>query len=140
MAQKVMKTKGKAGDFEKTLGKILKNLRASMNYNQEDIAKEIGVTFQQIQKYEGGTNRIPLHNFLKICNFLNIKPQAIIGKVQAANQTFSFGFAETEQAEFSADLFAHPETGPLIREYFKIKDPEKRKQALDILKTFQEDK
>lgn len=48
MTQNAMKTKGKAGDFEKVLGKILKNMRASLNYNQEDVAKEVGVTFQKI--------------------------------------------------------------------------------------------
>lgn len=138
MSKTAMKTKGKAGDFEKILGKILKNMRSSLNYNQEDVANEIGVTFQQIQKYEGGTNRIPLYNFLKICSFFNISPEALIAKVEASSKSIAFGFAEDEQEGFSNDLFSRPETGVLLREFYKIHDPEKRKQAIAVIKTFQE--
>ncbi len=134
-----MNTKGKAGVFEKALGKILKNMRVALGYNQEDIAKEIGVTFQQVQKYEGGTNRISLYNFLKICNFFNISFSDIIEKVEQEEETVQLGFAEETQASFKSDYFSRPETGNFLRELYKIHNPEKRKQVLDIIKTFQKD-
>lgn len=137
MAKPAIKTKGKAGDFERILGRLLKNMRASLNYNQEDVAKEIGVTFQQIQKYEGGTNRIPLFNFLKICSFFGVSPEDLINKVEGESKVISFGFAEDGQESLENDLFSRPETGVLLREFYKIHDPEKRKQALAIIKTFQ---
>ena len=47
-----------ATDFDKQLGKIIALTRNRFGMSQKDLAKSLGVTFQQVQKYESGGNRI----------------------------------------------------------------------------------
>ncbi|PZO81735.1 MAG: hypothetical protein DI626_10610 [Micavibrio aeruginosavorus] len=63
------KKKGKASDLDVHIGMQLRQRRALRGYSQERLAGEVGVTFQQIQKYENGGNRISastLYRFSKI--------------------------------------------------------------------------
>lgn len=62
----------KAGEIDIELGKRLRYFREQLNYSQEKLAKEIGVVFQQVQKYEAGINRISCARLLKILSVLHI--------------------------------------------------------------------
>jgi len=53
-----MKTKGKANDFDIKLGELLRSARLEAGLSQEKLADAMSLTFQQIQKYESGVNRI----------------------------------------------------------------------------------
>ena len=53
-------------ETDKSLGKKLRQLREGRGLSQEKLAREIGVVFQQIQKYEAGINRISCSRLLKI--------------------------------------------------------------------------
>lgn len=57
---------------DKLLGKKLRQIREAKGFSQERLAKEIGVVFQQIQKYETGVNRLSCSRLLKILDVLNI--------------------------------------------------------------------
>lgn len=69
---KSMKTKTKATNFDVLLGLRIKELRLSYNMTQQDLADTLGITFQQIQKYENGRNRIPVSSLLKISEKLDV--------------------------------------------------------------------
>lgn len=66
------KKKRKAGVIDEFVGKRLRSVRVSANLSQQQIAEVIGVTFQQIQKYELGKNRISAGNLYILAKFLNI--------------------------------------------------------------------
>ena len=51
-------------NFNKHLGNKLKLRRLALGLTQTKVAKAINVTFQQIQKYENGINRLPFHSIL----------------------------------------------------------------------------
>lgn len=70
----MQKTKGKPTAEDKFAGAILKNLRVSRKVSQEKLAVAIGVTFQQVQKYETGYNRITVSRLHRICKFFNVSP------------------------------------------------------------------
>ena len=57
--------------LKKVFGFQLKKMRLMRGYTQTKLAKAIGVTFQQIQKYEKGKNAVSVHNELKLAEFLN---------------------------------------------------------------------
>ena len=57
---------------DKLLGKKLRQIRELRGFSQEKLAKEIGVVFQQIQKYETGVNRLSCSRLLHILEVLNI--------------------------------------------------------------------
>lgn len=56
------------------VGRRLAALRLSRGYNQSDLARSVGKTFQQIQKYEKGTNRVSASVLLKFARFLGVGP------------------------------------------------------------------
>jgi transcriptional regulator with XRE-family HTH domain len=58
--------------FNRIVGDRLKNIRLSKKSTQTELAEAIGVTFQQIQKYEKGRNQISLKRMLMMCKALNI--------------------------------------------------------------------
>lgn len=66
-------------DTDIEVGKRLKNLRKASGLSQGDIAENLGVTFQQVQKYENGSNRVSLGTFILICKALGASPMDIIG-------------------------------------------------------------
>lgn len=54
------------------IGELIKQARTKMGYAQADLGREIGVTFQQIQKYESGANKIGAATLHKIAKFFEI--------------------------------------------------------------------
>ena len=56
------------------LGLFLRKMREMQGLSQSDIANKIGVTFQQVQKYEAGLNRIPVYFLMKYANVLELCP------------------------------------------------------------------
>lgn len=62
----------KVGAIDVELGKRLRFFREQNRFSQERLAREIGVVFQQVQKYETGVNRISCARLLKILSVLNI--------------------------------------------------------------------
>ena len=59
-------------NFNKHLGKKLKLRRLALGLTQTKVAKAINVTFQQIQKYEKGTNGVSSIRLLQLANFLKV--------------------------------------------------------------------
>ncbi|MGF6174719.1 helix-turn-helix domain-containing protein [Ensifer sp. 4252] len=67
------------------IGERLKILRQMRGLSQEKVATALGITFQQVQKYERGANRISVPTLLQICEILGAHPMEIIGDVPADN-------------------------------------------------------
>lgn len=61
-------------DIDKILGKNLRNMRKKFNVSQSKLAKFCGITFQQIQKYENGKNRISASRLCQFCKFFKVQP------------------------------------------------------------------
>ncbi|HKV66435.1 MAG TPA: helix-turn-helix transcriptional regulator, partial [Rhodanobacteraceae bacterium] len=64
---------------DRTIGTRLRALRLAKGLSQTALGKELGVTFQQVQKYEHGTNRISGSSLVTICKVLEIKPEELLG-------------------------------------------------------------
>ncbi|MGH1376249.1 MAG: helix-turn-helix domain-containing protein [Alphaproteobacteria bacterium] len=72
MVEKNRKTKGIANESDAIIGKNLKNIRILKDMSQEMLASKVGITFQQIQKYEKGVNRIAASRLLELASILNV--------------------------------------------------------------------
>jgi ribosome-binding protein aMBF1 (putative translation factor) len=71
-------TDGKQQDINYTLGKRIRTARKSLGLSQTHIAKALGVSFQQVGKYESGANTMSVPTFLVMCRALNIKPSVLL--------------------------------------------------------------
>ncbi|RDL47883.1 Antitoxin PezA [Ensifer sp. M14] len=61
------------------IGERLRAIRQTRGLSQEKVATALGITFQQVQKYERGTNRISVPTLIQICEVLKAHPMEIIG-------------------------------------------------------------
>lgn len=56
------------------VGKQLRVLRSARGYTQEDLAKALGISYQQLHKYETGSNSIAVSRLYELSKFLNVSP------------------------------------------------------------------
>lgn len=113
------------------VGKRLRLRRSMLGMSQDHLGKEIGVTFQQIQKYERGVNRIGSSRLYSFAQILKVPVSYFFEEFEADSS--SFGFAEGN-SNYNAEDLDNKETLALVRAYYKIEDPAVRKKVLGLIK------
>jgi transcriptional regulator with XRE-family HTH domain len=80
---------GKPDPIDVRFGEVLRQARISRGVSQTDLGRAIGITFQQVQKYERGANRVSISTLLRIAAALDVSPVDLIAALHAApaNQT-----------------------------------------------------
>jgi len=73
-----------AKDHRKHIGKALKQYRLAAQLSQMALAEKIGISYQQLQKYENGTDNISLYRLQQICEALTIPVSSIIETLEDA--------------------------------------------------------
>jgi len=76
-------------DVEKYIGQQIKMLRMSAKMSQKALAEEIGITYQQIQKYETGMNRISVARIWQFCRIFQVTPDFLFRNVLALSDDTS---------------------------------------------------
>lgn len=123
-------------DVDVRVGARLRERRIILGLTQDALASATGLTFQQIQKYEQGKNRISASRLLQFCNILKVEPNYFFPLSNAANKSLvlSSGALEDQDAFQAQDLMASRETLELVRTYYAIRDIKIRKNILKIIK------
>ncbi|MFS2153925.1 MULTISPECIES: helix-turn-helix domain-containing protein [unclassified Rhizobium] len=70
-----------ASDVNEKLGKRLRSARKAQGLSQTHVAKFLGVSFQQVGKYESGQNTMSVPVFLRVCKALNLRPSFVLEQV-----------------------------------------------------------
>lgn len=73
-----MKTKTRVNEADVEIGAKLREIRKISGTTQEVLAKQIGVSFQQVQKYERGKNRLSLSKAVEIAKILKVSVLAFL--------------------------------------------------------------
>ena len=120
------------------VGARLRVRRTLMGMSQTALGEAIGLTFQQLQKYEKGTNRISASRLFALSRVLDV-PIAYFfddmsSEVAASSPTLGGGKAKKPPI-YELDPMARRETLQLVRAYYKISDPEIRKRLYELAKT-----
>lgn len=68
-----------AAQIDKAIGARVRAFRLQRKLTQTEVGKALDVTFQQIQKYENGKNRVSGSTLVKLCSLLNVKPEQLLG-------------------------------------------------------------
>ena len=122
------------------VGKRIKLRRTLLHISQEQLASDIGVTFQQVQKYESGHNRVSASRLFDISRVLNC-PIAYFFEDISAETTgdrsmpgarAAEGLAE-EAVGIDADPMQRTETLELVRLYWRLHNADLRKNVLELL-------
>lgn len=125
-------------DFDVAVGARLRQRRLQMGLTQEKLGTMLGLTFQQVQKYERGVNRIAASRLFDIAKLLEVPLTYFY-----ADMPTGLGFAETGQEPLEGGAAAtsdknHVETSELLNAYYNIKDQEKRRRILDLIHAMSE--
>ena len=133
-----MKTKGTPNEMDVHVGQRLRVRRSLLGLSQEKLAESIGLTFQQIQKYERGTNRVSAGRLYDLSKILDVPVGYFFeqfGKVDVENYA-AHGMADNDQQGFdNADIMNSKETLDLLRIYYSVQDPETRKDIMKFIKS-----
>lgn len=120
------------------VGKRLRLKRTLQGLSQEAIGNAIGVTFQQIQKYERGINRMGASRLHDFARALGVPVSYFFdgySEEHAAAQN-AFGMTESPAPSYTpGDPLSNRETVDLMRAYYRIKNPTQRKRVLELIKS-----
>jgi transcriptional regulator with XRE-family HTH domain len=94
--------------------------------SQEKLGEALGLTFQQIQKYEKGTNRIGASRLVNIAHILDVGIEFFF---EGLPDTRPSGSANSAMAEF----LTIPESDRLVRGFLRLKDGEARRKVADLI-------
>jgi len=122
------------------VGKRIKLRRTMLRISQEQLAGDVGVTFQQVQKYESGHNRVSASRLYDISLVLNCPiayffediNSATTGGREMPGPRDGEGMREDE-GDYEADPMDRTESLELVRAYWKLHSADLRKNVLDLL-------
>jgi transcriptional regulator with XRE-family HTH domain len=113
----------------------LRQRRTLVGMSQEKLGAALGLTFQQVQKYERGANRISASKLHEVATALSVPISYFFeGLAGAAMLDNIPGVAESTQAGFEEDYLERRETLELVRAYYRIDDPSIRRRFYELLK------
>ncbi len=113
------KTKGLPSEFDVRIGALVKQYRNRAGFSQEKLADALGITFQQIQKYENGVNRIAAGRLFEMSNILNMPVQSFFAGLGAA------GLSDNLQ-ESLVDHDTDNGLIELLKTYHRLSSPKKK--------------
>jgi len=120
------------------VGKKIKLRRVVLGFSQAELGSKIGVTFQQIQKYERGANRVGSSRLYDLSQVLTVQInyffEGLSDLPSMLGDCAMKGLAERPAASFSNEEVDGKETIALVKAYYKIEDPAVRKKVLGLIK------
>lgn len=125
------------------VGSRVRLRRTLLGMSQEKLGEALGLTFQQVQKYERGVNRIGASRLFDLARVLDVPigfffddmPPEMGGMAgSSSGRRLMGGFAEAQDG-FEDDTLHRRETLELVRAYYRITDPSVRKRVFELIKT-----
>jgi len=117
---------------DRHVGSRVRMRRMMLSMSQEKLGDALGLTFQQVQKYEKGTNRIGASRLQQISNILQV-PVAFFFE-GAPNPGAANGMGEASSPAYVADFLATSDGLALTKAFMRIKDPKLRRRIVDLVK------
>lgn len=121
------------------VGSRVRLRRMLLGMSQDKLGELLGLTFQQIQKYEKGVNRIGASRIFELSRILEVPIQYFFDDIYGVKSEPAYGFAESASREESVMQLLHTSEGvELCRRFSEIRDPNVRKRVLDLVKALAE--
>jgi len=99
---------------------------------QEQLGNALGITFQQVQKYERGTNRVGASRLYDISRVLDVPPQYFFDEMPKDRDG---GMSESGQSPYSGDGVMDREIMDLVRAFRQVSNPLVRQRVTELVRT-----
>ncbi len=116
------------------VGSRVRLRRTLLGMSQEKLGQAVSLTFQQIQKYERGTNRIGSSRLYQFSQVLDVPVSFFFDDMSAEVAGRAPGLREGPAEAFETEKLARRETLELVRAYYRIPDPAVRKRLFELVK------
>jgi len=120
--------------IDRHVGSRVRMQRMLMKMTQEKLGEALGLTFQQVQKYEKGMNRIGASRLQQISKTLNTPPSFFFeGAPTGSPADQANGFEEDTSSRYVVDFISTAEGLLLNRSFARIRNPKLRKRIVDLV-------
>lgn len=126
--------KKKPNPIDIHVGSRIRLRRTMLGMSQEKLGESLGITFQQIQKYEKGTNRVGASRLQNISNILNVPVSFFFEDAPGDSGNSASGFAEASSSNYVVDFLSSSEGLQLNRAFVKISDAKVRRKIVELVK------
>ena len=118
--------------IDKHVGSRVRMRRMMISMSQEKLGERLGITFQQIQKYEKGTNRIGASRLQHIAVVLGV-PVAFFFEGAPLPESSSSGLSESPSPAYVSDFLATSDGLALTKAFMKVRDSKVRRRIVDLV-------
>jgi transcriptional regulator with XRE-family HTH domain len=129
----MMENKKKPNPVDTHVGSRVRLRRTMLGMSQEKLGEALGITFQQIQKYEKGSNRIGASRLQRISEVLNVAISFFFEDLPGG--AAAAGLAEPSGPDYVVDFLSTSEGLQLNRAFVKIGDPKVRRRIIDLVRS-----
>lgn len=130
----MIENKKKPNPIDIHVGSRIRLRRTMLGMSQEKLGEALGITFQQIQKYEKGTNRVGASRLQNISAILNVPVSFFFEDAPGDSASGVSGMAEASSSNYVVDFLSSSEGLQLNRAFVKISDPKVRRKLVDLVK------
>ena len=116
------------------VGSRIRLRRNMISMSQEKLGEALGITFQQIQKYEKGTNRVGASRLQQISNVLGV-PVSFFFEDAPGEAPAAGGMAEASSSAYVVDFLSSSEGLQLNRAFARISDAKVRRKIIELVRT-----
>ncbi len=132
----MMKSQKSPNPVDVHVGSRVRLRRLLLGMSQDKLGEELGVTFQQIQKYERGANRIGASRLYRMAKVLGV-PVGFF--YEGADEDPAPGFSEGDQTPLVDDFINSPEGVALAAAFASIKSTKVRRKVLELVRAMAAD-
>ncbi len=131
MINRTTKSAKRPNSTDAYVGSKVRIRRKILGMSQEKLGGQLGITFQQVQKYENGANRIGASRLQAISQILEMPISYFFPQEPAV----AGGMGESAQSDYVSDFMMSSEGIELNRAFAQIKDPKLRRKVIDLVRT-----
>ncbi|HBC08806.1 MAG: helix-turn-helix transcriptional regulator [Alphaproteobacteria bacterium] len=121
------------------VGQRLRLRRTLLGMSQEKLGDAVGLTFQQIQKYERGANRIGASRLYMFSRILDVPVayffEELPSQIRTHEGQMQIGLSDLPQDALERDPMARRETLELVRAYYAVGNPKVRRRIVDLVRS-----
>ena len=119
--------------IDKHVGSRVRMRRMMLNMSQEKLGDALGLTFQQVQKYEKGTNRIGASRLQQIAHILQVPVSFFFEGAPHIPGTPTSGMSEAPSPAYVSDFLATSDGLSLTKAFMRIKNSKLRRRIVDLV-------
>ncbi|WP_029032867.1 helix-turn-helix domain-containing protein [Salinarimonas rosea] len=122
--------------IDKHVGSRVRMRRMMVGMSQEKLGEALGLTFQQVQKYEKGTNRIGASRLHQIASILGVQVEFFYEgapQIEGAPPPVGDGLSEPPTPAYVSDFLSTSDGLHLMRAFVRVRDAKVRKRIVDLV-------